>query len=134
MSFEILGKQPEVVYAPLNTTIDADRDYYSLTGLDACTCNGGAARASLQGLGIARDANGNAVYGPGPGGPLGDEGLPVLEGFYQNQQLTPGMYAPDELGAVDGAGKMLWVLGGLFAAWAVWAWMTPHESQDMGDW
>ena len=31
----------ETVYAPLNTPIDGDRDYYDLTGLDACACGSG---------------------------------------------------------------------------------------------
>lgn len=42
MSFEIVG---QASYAPLNTQIDADRDYRDLAGvmngLDACGCGGG---------------------------------------------------------------------------------------------
>lgn len=40
MSFEIL-EEATTEYAPLNTTIDADRDYRDLAGLDACGCGGG---------------------------------------------------------------------------------------------
>lgn len=99
MSFEIVG-QDETIYAPLNTTIDADRDYMDLAGLDACACGGGMPPKMLP-----------------PGS------APQLDGFYQDQQLAPGM-----LGETDGGGnKMLVLMGGLLGAWALWAWFTPHR-------
>jgi hypothetical protein len=117
MSFEILESPQQTVYAPLNTTIDADRDYYSLAGLDACACGGGAVRTQVQ-MGTSTPAapqpNGvsgfythvpEGMYTPG----LGDEGLPVLEA------------------AEDGASRMLWYLAGVIGLWAFWAWRTPHE-------
>jgi hypothetical protein len=99
MSFEIIGGAPETAYAPLNTTIDRDRDYYSLTGLDACVCGGGGLKTRAQ-------------MGTGPG----------VQGYYDGGQLPEGM-----LEAVEGGNKLLWVLGGLLAAWGVWAWRTPVE-------
>jgi hypothetical protein len=48
MSFEVVTDYPShTIYAPLNTTIDADRDY-GLASLDACACNGGMARTQMQ--------------------------------------------------------------------------------------
>lgn len=103
MSFEYLEADgSETVYAPLNTTIDADRDYMDLTGLDACACG---------------DQMPPKMLPPGS--------APQLGGFYPDQQLTPGM-----LGALDAAedgNKMLMLMGGLLGAWMLWAWMTPHR-------
>lgn len=97
MSFEILENPGQTVYAPLNTTIDADRDY-GLADMEACGCNGGAARTQMQ---------------------LG--GTPQLGGYYQNHQLAPGM-----LGGTEKSGSgMLWVFGGVLGLWALWAWVTP---------
>jgi hypothetical protein len=94
MSFEILSEGGSTVYAPLNTTIDADRDYMDMQGLDACGC--GQASALV---------------------PTG------VSGFYEDEQLPQGM-----LGAAEGGSNtMLLVMGGLLAAWAWWAWRTPHE-------
>lgn len=103
MSFEIIGQDDSAVtYAPLNTTIDADRDYYDLTGLDACACGGQMPPKMLP-----------------PGS------APQLDGFYQDQQLTQGMLGG--LDAVEGGNKMLMLMGGLFGAWMLWAWFTPHR-------
>ena len=99
MSFEILENQGQTIYAPLNTTIDADRDY-GLADMEACGCNGGAARTELQ-----------------------------LGGYYQDNQLTPGMLG--DMGEVGG-NKMLWLFGGIAAAWALWVWSTPHEEDFAG--
>ncbi len=102
MSFEILEADgSETAYAPLNTTIDADRNYYDLTGLDACACGGQVPPKMIP-----------------PGA------TPQLDGFYQDQQLTPGMLGEQEAG---GGNQMLWLLGGLAGAWALWAWLTPHR-------
>lgn len=101
MSFEILEADgSETIYAPLNTTIDADRDYYDLAGLDACACGGQMPPTMIP-----------------PGA------TPQLDGFYPDGQLTPGM-----LGEQDAGGQgMLWLMGGLLGAWALWAWFTPHQ-------
>jgi hypothetical protein len=51
MSFEILENEPQTMYAPLNTTIDADRDYRDLTGLDSCpSCAGAPPRMIPPGM------------------------------------------------------------------------------------
>jgi hypothetical protein len=100
MSFEIMppsgGDNINTAYAPLNTTIDADRDYKDLTGLDAC-----------------------AECGPAP-----QMITPGMGGFYEGEQLTPGMLAETPAPADN---KMLWVLGGALAFWAWWAMRTPHQ-------
>ena len=102
MSFEIIGQDDNTVYAPLNTTIDADRDYRDLTGdLDACACGGGMPPQMI---------------------PPGQQ----LSGFYQDEQLTPGMLAGLDAPAPQG-NQMFWLVGGLLGAWALWAWFTPHE-------
>jgi hypothetical protein len=109
MSFEILEAPQTTTFAPLNTTIDADRDYYSLTGLDACACGGGAARHEAQ-------------MGPPPAPAAG------VSGYYDGGMLPEGMLEA----APAGASKMVWLLGGAVAVWAAWAWFTPH--QPMAEW
>lgn len=116
MSFEIVGPGgDETVYAPLNTTIDADRDYRDLTGLDGCaSCGDGMPRRMIPPGGCQCAGAGPCQCGRG------------LDGFYQDGQLTPGMLGEMEA-AAEGSNKMLWVMGGLLGAWALWAWYTPHQ-------
>lgn len=104
MSFEIIGGTPETVFAPLNTTVDADREYYSLAGLDACACGGGGLRTQAQ-MGTAQPAAG-------------------VQGYYDGG-LPQGM-----LEGTEGGNKLLWVLGGVLAAWAIWAYYTPVEFEE----
>ncbi len=47
MSFEILENQTPTVYSPLNTRIDADREYHSLTGAPPCTTCGDHSLSAL---------------------------------------------------------------------------------------
>ena len=96
------------VYAPLNTTIDGDRDY---GGSDRKHFNPGEV-SHLSGCIPGLDGCG--CGGPRPQVQLG--------GCYENEQLTPGM-----LGQMEGGNAMLWVLGGLGVAWAWWAWRTPYS-------
>ena len=100
MSMEI-----QTTYAPLNTTIDGDRDYRELTGLEACGCSRGMSGLEACGCGPRR-----RLIPPG------------VHGFYEDDTLPQGM-----LGEAGGGNAMLYVLGGLAAAWALWAWYTPHE-------
>ena len=94
MSFEILESPQQTVYAPLNTTIDADRDYYSLTGLDACACGGGGIKTRIQmGTGPHSKDNGGTrlllVFGEHP--------------LFRNNQMHPHLL--DRCHALDGLGQ-----------------------------
>lgn len=94
MSFEIMAGEESgnTVFAPLNTTIDADRDYMDLAGeLDACACEGGMPQRMIT-----------------PG-----------------DQLATGMEGLDA--PAPQGNQMIWLMGGLLGAWALWAWFTPHE-------
>ncbi len=108
MSFEILENMGGTTYAPLNTTIDADRDYYNLTGLDACACGGGSARTRAQ-------------MGTGPHPAAGSQPNAGMSGYYAG-----GIHPEGMLQAVEAPNKLLWLLGGVAAMWAIWAWNTPH--------
>jgi hypothetical protein len=132
MSFEILESPQPTVYAPLNTTVDADRDYYSLTGLDACACGGGGIRTRVQ-MGTGP----HPAAGSQPNGAVAGLAQPPWCPFYQGgvggfySHVPEGMYTPD-LGAVGGDKAMLWYLAGVVGLWAWWAWRTPHEP--MAEW
>ncbi len=100
MSFEILEDDgSETVYAPLNTTIDADRDYNDLTGLDACACEGGITKVAQPGSN--------------------------LDGFYPDGQLTPGMLGETE-GLQENFGFAVFALGG-FALWYFFLRPKPQQ-------
>jgi len=108
MSFEILESPAQTAYAPLNTTIDRDRDYYNLTGLDACACGGGSARTRAQ-------------MGTGPHPAAGSQPNAGVSGYYAGGIQPEGM-----LGAAEAPGKMLWLVGGILGAWFIWRGLTPH--------